>query len=56
MKNKHPKMDRLLVSKQEWEIEYIAKKFGCSNKDVLDAIKYEGHSRRKLYAYLRSWF
>lgn len=56
------KMDRYLVSKQQWELDYIVNKickeasdpFACSKSDVLNAIKSVGRSRRKVYAFLRN--
>ena len=51
-KRKHPKMDRLLVSSQPWELRLVAKAFLCTIKDVLAAKKKVGRSRRILYVEL----
>ena len=57
---KHPKMDRYLISKQKWELEWVIKrmwdkeKISCSVNDVLFAIKKVGRSRRKVYQWLRA--
>ena len=52
------KMDRHLISKQKWEIEYVADKiakegFLCTRHNVLEALKVVGRSRRKVYNHLR---
>lgn len=56
-------MDPHLVSLQPWEIRYMMRKFNFWDKhelsfeevraEIKDAIKELGHSRRKMYAYLR---
>ena len=51
---KRPKMDRLFVSLQKWEIEYIAKKFNVSPSVVRTIRKEQGKSRKRIYAYIRS--
>lgn len=51
---KHKKMDPYLVSKQPWEIAYIASKFKVSAKTVRRILKAVGRSRQKVYAALRS--
>lgn len=50
---KRHKMDPRLVSRQKWEIYYIAHKFGVTTREVLAAISRVGRSRRKVYAELR---
>lgn len=52
MKRKR-KMDPRLVSKQKWEIAYIARKFGVTVFMVRRVISQIGRSRRKVYAELR---
>lgn len=51
---KHRKMDPYLVSKQKWEISYIASKFRVSAATVRRILKAVGRSRQKVYAILRS--
>lgn len=50
---KHKKLDPNFVSKQKWEIAYVAKKFDCNTETVLRALNFSGKSRRKLYSELR---
>lgn len=58
------KMDRFLVSKQMWELNYIVHKIGkekgnpfaITKTDVLKAVHCVGRSRRKVYKYLRNNF
>lgn len=47
------KLDPNFVSKQKWEINYVAKKFKCTPEIVKRAMFFSGKSRRKLYAELR---
>lgn len=48
------KQDAKLVSfNQDYEVRYIAKKFGVSMRKVRLVINKVGHSRRKVYAELR---
>jgi hypothetical protein len=51
MKNK--KQDPKLVSKEEYEIDFIAKKFKVRRSVVRAIVKRAGISRRKVYAGLR---
>ena len=55
---KHPKMDRYLVAgEQEWEIAYIAQKFGISIQQVWQALFATGsRSRRTVYKYINENF
>lgn len=54
-KRKRGKADRSKVARlQRYEIAYIAKKFGVSLDTVRRIIRSVGHSRRKIYATLRS--
>lgn len=46
-------MDRYKVSTQDWEIDYLIKKFSVTKEDILEGIKAVGNGRRKLYRYLR---
>lgn len=48
------KMDPYLVSKQKWELAYIARKFKTKASTVLRIVKAVGRSRQKVYATLRS--
>ena len=59
-KKTHKKMDRYLIATLEpHEIEYIQKKFHkegitTHKKEIQNAVKQVGHSRRKVYAFIRS--
>lgn len=58
---KKHKMDRHLVSRQKWELDYIANKLTleghkCWKGVILEAIRVVGRSRRKVYTYLRNNF
>lgn len=48
------KMDPYLVSRQKWELQYVATKTGQTIVSVLAAIKAVGRSRRKVYNWLRA--
>lgn len=50
------KMDPHLVSKQDWELNYLLRKFNCKRSDLKNAIKAVGNSRKKVYQYLRLRF
>lgn len=50
-------MDRMMISQQEWEIDYIASKFGISRKQVREALKVtQSRSRRRVYSYIRDTY
>ena len=51
-KKKHPKMDKLLVSKEKHEIKYTAKKAGTSQKKVR-AAQAKTRSRKKIMKELK---
>lgn len=48
-KRKPPKMDRLLLSAQPWELRLVAKVFQCSIQKVKDAKSKVGVSRISVY-------
>jgi len=53
-KRKRGKADRAKVSsKQEYEVRFVADKFGISRASVRAIIKRVGNSRRKIYAEIR---
>jgi transposase len=55
MAKKRRKMDRKLAAKlQKHEVAYIAKKFGVSAASVRRVIARVGHSRRKVYEFLKT--
>jgi hypothetical protein len=51
---KHPKMDPYRVSNQQWEIQYVASKFGVKT-DLIRKLKKQikTSSRQKLYSEIR---
>lgn len=51
---KGKRMDSNFVSKQKWELQYVASKFKVKVEKVLTAIKEVGKARHKVYAYLKS--
>lgn len=58
MKKKTRKMDPYFVSRQRWELRYVAYKLDDEGypvlvEDVKDAIKAVGKSRKKVYNWLR---
>ena len=53
-RSRNRRMDRKLAARlQPWEVSYIAKRFKVTVRVVRNAIAKVGHSRRRLYAYLR---
>lgn len=60
IKKKHPKMDRYLISKQKWEIDYVVKKMhkeghkAITEHEVELLISLHGNGRRKIYKKLRN--
>lgn len=59
---KHPKLDPNLVAiSQKYELDYIVGKFKkegtkITSKDIREAVKKVGRSRRKVYGWLRDKF
>lgn len=57
MKQKTHRMDPYLIAgEQDYELDYVAQKFQVSRDNVREAIAAVGHSRRKVYKYLREHF
>lgn len=53
-KNKKDYRDRGRIDPSDSnEVQFAAKTWGCTTKDVIDAIKYVGTSRKKVHAYLK---
>lgn len=48
------KGDRIPVSMQKHEVQYIAKKFGISGEAAAGAIRATGPMREKVYAYIKA--
>ena len=48
------KGDRIRVSMQKHEVQYIAKKFGISGQAAAGAVRAAGPMREKVYAYIKA--
>lgn len=45
---------KLAASKQDYEVDHVARRFGVSRKVARDVVRREGPSRRYLYAWFRA--